>query len=621
MIKEPSSSIHYGVMLFLVIISLIAFWQIQHHEFINLDDNLYITENPWVRSGLTSEGVAWAFTTTRASNWHPVTWLSHMLDVDLFGINSRGHHLMNLAIHIANVLLLFGLLRKMTGALWQSAFVAVLFAIHPLHVESVAWAAERKDVLSTFFWMVTLWAYLYYIKNPGIGRYFLIMLPFALGLMAKPMLVTLPFVLLLLDYWPLGRLRFQTKPHSNPSPKKPTKQGREVKQGAAWVIVREKVPLLILSIISSAITIFAQHKGGALSGLEVYSLWDRIANALISYVVYIGKMFWPSHLAIFYPHPGNNLPLWKVAGATLVLVGITVSVVRLFRSHPYLFVGWFWYVGTLVPAIGIVQVGWQAMADRYTYIPLIGLFVMLAWGIPSLLSIKSEYQKWLVVISSVVLVGLMITAWVQVGYWRNSITLFKHTLEVTERNYVARMSLGSALVAAGRFQEAEVQFSKVLEIIPNHERAHYNLGVALQLQGKTNDAITHYSEALRLDPNWADTHNNLGAALADLGRVQEAIGHYAQAVQINPNLDKAQFNLGLLLANQGRHEEAIAHYSEAIRINPNNAYAHNNLGVAFYNLGRVDDAIREYQAALQINPTFGDAQKNLEIAYRVKGSK
>ena len=621
--KEGSNSIHYGVMLFLVIMSLVAFWQVQHNDFINLDDNLYITENPSVLSGLTSEGVVWAFTTTRASNWHPVTWLSHMLDVDLFGINPRGHHLMNLAIHITNVLLLFGLLRKMTGALWQSTFAAALFAIHPLHVESVAWAAERKDVLSTFFWMITLWAYLYYIKKPGTGRYLLITLPFALGVMAKPMVVTLPFILLLLDYWPLGRVKFRHKSGEKPSPLKTiAPKSKEIMQKTEWRIVLEKVPLLLLSIASSAITIFAQRKGGALSGLETYPLWDRIANALTSYVAYVWKMFWPSRLAIFYPYPGDNLPFWMVGGAVLVLAGVTYGVVRSHQAHPYLLVGWFWYLATLLPVIGIVQVGWQARADRYTYLPFIGLCVMLAWGIPNLLPIKSVYQKWLVGISSsIMLFALMVTTWVQVGYWRNSVSLFEHTLEVTEKNYLAHMNLGSALVAAGRLQEAEVQFSKVLEIIPNHERTHYNLGVALALQGKTNDAIVHYSEALRLNPNQADTHNNLGAALADLGKVQEAIDHYIQAVRINPNHDKAQFNLGLLLANQGRHEEAIVHYSYAIRIKPDNAYAHNNLGVSFYNLGRVEDAIREYQAALQINPNLLDAKNNLEMAYRVKGNK
>jgi len=447
--------------LFLMILTFATFEQVRTYDFINYDDNRYITENQHVQSGLTLEGVTWAFTTTHAANWHPLTWLSHMLDCQLYGLNPSGHHLTNLVFHIASTLLLFLVLERMTGALWRSAFVAALFALHPLHVESVAWAAERKDVLSTFFWMLTMWTYVHYVERPGFNRYLLVLLSFVLGLLSKPMLVTLPFVLLLVDYWPLGRFQFGRLSGDRRS-HTPKSSDTGDQKSIVLRLIREKVPFFVLCAISSILTIFAQQKIGALGSLESYTLGSRIANASVSYVRYIEKMVWPRHLAVLYPYQ-QMLPIWKVLGSGLLLVGVSVLVIRAVRKHPYLGVGWFWYLGTLIPVIGLVQVGKQAMADRYTYVPLIGLFVMIAWGVPDLLA-GWRFRKVVLSISTGLLLSLlMIVTNLQVKHWQNDITLFEHTLAATSNNFII----------------------------------HYNLGVAFDRQGKTQEAIAHFAEALR----------------------------------------------------------------------------------------------------------------------------
>ena len=438
------------ISLFLILTIVAVFWPVKNFRFINLDDEEYVTENPQVLNGLSLNGVIWAFTTKHSSNWHPLTWLSHMLDTELYGLNPRGHHLTNLLFHLANTLLLFWVLKRMTGMLWESGLVAALFALHPLHVESVAWVAERKDVLSTFFWMLTMGAYVHYVHQASPRRYLLVFFSFALGLLSKPMIVTLPLVLLLLDYWPLGRLHWRLEEQRS--------QGKTA-ISRAFRLVWEKVPLLFLVAVSCSLTIWAQRR--TVASLEGLPLEIRTANALISYVKYIGKMVWPCRLAVQYPYP-EKFPLWQVAGAGLFLIGVSFLVVREARRRPYLVVGWLWYLGTLVPVIGLIQVGSQAMADRYTYVPLIGLFIMTAWGIPNLLSQWRHRRIVLLVSSGLVIALLTILTRIQLQYWSDSTTLYKHTLNSTANNY----------------------------------QVHYNLGLALAKEGKNEEAIVHYKEAL-----------------------------------------------------------------------------------------------------------------------------
>jgi len=453
------------IYLALVLTTLASYWQVRNCNFVSYDDNLYVTDNPYIQPGLTGEGFLWAFTTNHASNWHPLTWLSHMLDCHLFGTNAGWHHFINLLLHIANTLLLFTVLKQMTAALWRSAFVAALFALHPLHVESVAWIAERKDVLSTLFWLLTMIAYLSYVRHPSIIRYLLAILVFALGLMAKPMLVTLPFVLLLLDYWPLGRLRLRG----------------DVNRKSWSRPVREKVPFFILSAISSVVTFLVQQKGGAMSRLDWIPLIIRFGNAFVSYVKYIGKMFWPSRLAVLYPYPADMALLWPMMSA-LVLLAVSVLVIRLAPKYKYLLVGWLWYLGTLFPVIGLVQVGSQALADRYTYIPLIGLFIIIGWVLPDLLS-KWQYRRTTLGISAgIVLVAMLLCTRMQVSHWRNSKFLFEHALNVTKNNNTMHTSYGSVLLDEGRYEQAVAHFNEALRLNPENYLTHNNMSTPVVLK-------------------------------------------------------------------------------------------------------------------------------------------
>jgi len=572
------------ICLALITAVLLVSWQVRNHEFINYDDNVYVTDNPYVQKGVTLESLGWAFTTTRAGNWHPLTWFSHILDYELYDLNPQGHHLTNILLHIANMVLLFLALRWMTGAVWRSAFVAAMFGLHPLHVESVAWVAERKDVLSTLFWLLTILVYVGYVNRPGVKKYFLVIITFSLGLMAKPMLVTLPFVLLLLDYWPLGRFQFSPGPSSSEGeargPEGSSSDGLPVLK-----LVWEKVPLLTLSTVASVITYWAQQSAGALSNLETVPFKLRIANGLVSYLAYIGKMVWPFGLAVFYPHPGDSLPLWKSWVAGFLLVAVSAAVVWVASRYQYLLVGWLWYLGTLVPVIGFVQVGEQAMADRYTYVPLIGLFIIVAWGVADMV------QKWrhgrlvLTLSATILLLAMMVGSWLQVLHWQNSINLFRHALSVTTNNYLA----------------------------------HYNLGNALALKGNLAEAIAHYNQALRISPNYPEAHNNLGNALALRGSLDEAIVRYKEALRIKPAYAEAHHNLGVGLDRQGQHVKAMHHYAEAIRIRPDDAQSHNNLGVALAEQGRLNEAIAHFTEALRINPNFTDARRNLEHGLKLMG--
>ena len=629
-----SAHLELTISIFLIAATIVAYWQLTSHDFVTLDDITYVTENPHVRTGLTLGGVSWSFTTFHGANWHPLTWLSHMLDCRLFGLNPGMHHITNLLFHTANTLLLFLVLGRATGSLWRSAFVAGLFALHPLHVESVAWVAERKDVLSTFFWMLTLWAYVRYVELPCLIRYLLILLFFILGLMTKPMLVTLPFVLLLMDYWPLGRMRLGQSLKE---------LGSDTHESKPVQLLWEKIPLFALTGISTVVTFFAESRGG-IPSLDILTLNTRISNAFVSYVSYIGKMLWPDGLAVFYPYP-QTIPMWKALGAGLMLLCLTVIFIKTARTRPYLFVGWFWYVGTLIPVVGLVQVGNQAMADRYTYIPLIGLFIMIAWGIPDVLERWRYRQIALRVSAGLLFSALTVCTWLQVRHWKDSVSLFNHALNVTANNYLAHNHLGIGLMDKGRHNEAMGHFRKALRIKPDYARAHnnlgialnregkyeeaighyskaleirannwlahYNLGISLSRQGRMEAAIRHYSEALKGRPHHPLVHHGIGVALASRGRLDEAVDHYLKALLVKPDFADAHNKLGIALKRQGKYEEAISHYSKAIQINPHDPVTHYNLGLVLAHQVRLEAAIKHYSEAIRLKPDFADAYTNL----------
>lgn len=594
----------------LILVAIVAFVPLFGNGFINYDDDEYVTDNSHVRAGLTLANVGWAFTTMHESNWHPLTWLSHMLDCQLFGLNPIGHHLVNLFIHIANTLLLFGILSLLTRSIWKSGFVAALFAVHPLHVESVAWVAERKDVLSTLFWMITILAYIRYVQSPRIATYIPVIVFFALGLMAKPMVLTLPFVLLLMDFWPLRRLSA-----ANPSLFSTLTNKK---------LLVEKIPFFVLTIGSAIITYIAQQKGLSVATLERYPIGMRIGNALISYVSYIGKMIIPSGLSVFYPYPAV-IVAWKMIGALVIIVAITALVLWQSRRRPYLVFGWFWYLGTLVPVIGFVQVGWQAMADRYTYIPLIGLFVILAWGIPDLIeSIRTSKRvgtkcqtadvRQNLILSAVACVLVMIlaaTTFRQVTHWRDSVTLFSHALKVTKENPVAENNLGLALTALGKHAQAIEHFKKALKIEPTWADAHHNLAIAYFQSMDFEKAAFHFQKALKIDPKHARAHNNYGGLLLKQGRLDEAAMHFDKALMAKPDYAQAHINLGILLGIKGKSEEAVESYKKAIELDPFLPDAHYNLSITLGELGKVREAIESCRVALKLRPNWPEAKNNL----------
>ena len=528
----------------------VAYWPVRRFGFVRFDDPLYVTENPHVLGGMTWNAVRWSFGAGYAANWHPLTWMSHMLDVQLFGVDPGAHHLMNVVLHAVTTVLLFAVLLRMTGAIWPSGLVAALFGLHPIHVESVAWIAERKDVLSALFWMLTLWAYTGYARQPSRRRYGWVTLFFALGLMAKPMVVTLPFVLLLLDVWPLQRLDW----HSARTSLRP--------------LLLEKAPLFALSAASSAITFLAQREGGTVASSVRLPLPDRLGNATIAYVTYIQKALWPAHLAAYYPYP-RVIPASLVAISTLVLVVATAAAVRIGAHRPYVLVGWLWYLGTLIPTIGLVQVGTQSMADRYSYLPLIGLFIVVAWGLRDITEGHSKRRVTAAVAMSALLVLCIAATRRQVRHWENSQALWTHAIAVTTDNYAAHTYLGNALATAGDVDGAIAQYVEALRIRPDFPEAHNNIGPALASQGKTDAAISHFIAAIRLRPNYADAHNNLGVTLASQGKLDEAIAHYREAARIDPDHPHVHGNLGLALKAQGQMAEARRELSLALQMNPN----------------------------------------------------
>jgi len=635
------------ICLCIALMTFAVYGQVRNHAFIDFDDYEYITENPHVRSGLSMDNVVWAFSSYHSNNWHPLTWISHMVDVQIFGLNPAGHHLINVFFHIVNTILLLLLLRRLTGDLWPSAFVAALFALHPLHVESVAWAAERKDVLSTCFWILTTWMYVRYTETPDWKRYSLVILMFALGLMAKQMLVTLPFVLLLLDYWPLRRIAGKggqikdkrkiwpsaansksTAPETGGKMKKRKgfsssetaataggkqrkslpdsirmnmeESGKGQRQVPIGRLIVEKIPLLALAMIAGSIVFVVQQQSGVLYSLSPFPFRIRLENALVSYVVYIGKMFWPVNLAVFYPHPLHSLALWKILGAAGLLIAISAAIIWKGRRYPYLITGWFWYLGTLVPVIGLVQVGVQAMADRYTYIPLIGLFIMIAWGGRDLVSFLARQQainsendqpagtgaspgkpeksrggkgKWgrfyfssenrtvpifpsalsktelfapvriILALAVAVLLILSFLTWKQAGYWRENVILYDHAVRVVPDNYWAYNNLGAALASRGETDAAMTRFAKSLKIMPHYPGANQNMAAALYKQGHHVEALPLLERALKLQPRNPDLHITLGAVLLKMNRNADATDHFREALNLRPGDNNAAAGL------------------------------------------------------------------------------
>ena len=518
----------------LIVVTLAVFWQVNQYDFINFDDPLYVTQNSHIQSGITLDGFRWAFSTTYANNfWYPMIWLSFMLDYQLFGLNAGGYHLTNLILHVLSTLLLFWLFNRMTGAIWKSAFVAAIFALHPLHVESVAWITERKDVLSAFFWMLTLCLYVYYTEKPVIKRYLLVLCSFVCALMTKPMVVTLPVVMILLDYWPLGRFE--------------SKKGKLI----LWQL-REKTPFFLLSAVLVIITLLAHlvHHDPTAKNI---SLNYRLANAPITFVTYLEKTFWPHNLTVFYPFP-EQIPQWQVLGAIVLIIIISASVVVMAKHLPYLFVGWLWYTITIAPIIGIIQSGEQAMADRFTYLPSVGIAVMLAWGIPFLFPSADMRKKIVFPVGIAVLAILAVLTWQQCGYWKNSLDLFNHALQVTKDNYLAHNNRGSAYDQLGQYQYAIEDFNKAIHLKPDYALAYYNRGTVYGELGQYQHAIEDFNKAIHLKQDYADAYNNRGFIYFKFGQNQRAIEDFNKAIRLKQDYADAYYNRGLAYLLQGNND-------------------------------------------------------------------
>jgi Flp pilus assembly protein TadD len=560
------------VYLILTVVTFAVFWQVNQFDFINLDDNVYVTENLHIQSGITLDGFRWAFSTTYAQFWHPLTWLSLMFDYQLYGLNAGGYHLTNLILHVLSTLLLFWLFNRMTGAIWPSAFVAAFFALHPLHVESVAWIAERKDVLSAFFWMLTLCLYVYYTEKPVIKRYLLVIFSFVCALMSKPMVITLPVVMILLDYWPLGRLL------SNDHKLSEIKIAGIIPLWQLW----EKIPFFVFSAFFSIITLYAKNK----PFVKHFPLGLRIANAPISFMTYLEKTFWPHDLAVFYPFC-TQIPLWQVLGATILIIIISAAVIVTAKHLPYLFVGWLWYAITLLPVIGIIQIGNFAMADRFAYLPSIGIAVMIAWSIPLLFTRENTRKKIIFPAAIAFLTIMSILTWKQCGYWKNSITLFSYSLQVTKDNALA----------------------------------HNNLGTALFAEGKVKKAIEHFDKAISITSDYIFVFNNRGAAYANLGQYQKAIEDYNQTIRLKPDDAGAYYNKGLAYIELRQYLKAINDFNKAISLDPNYARAYNNRGLSYDKLGQYQKAIDDFNKAISLIPYYTKAYINRCNSYLSHGNK
>jgi tetratricopeptide (TPR) repeat protein len=577
----------------LVAATLAAYEPIRHNDFVNYDDRLYITENPNVNKGLTVDSVVRAFTKPYALNWHPVTWLSHIVDCEIYGLNPVGHHITSVVIHTVNSVLLFWVLWRMTKATWASGFVAAVFALHPVHVESVAWAAERKDVLSGLFWILTMLAYVRYAERPNLKRYSLVLLAFAMGLMSKPIAVTLPFVLLLLDWWPLERIGVsggQSPPYTS----------------SAKQILIEKVPLFAMSAVSSVITLIAQRSGGAVIALEKIPLGYRIANMFFSYIRYIGKTLWPDRLAVLYPHPHINPSGVTAIICALLFVLITVFSIDIGRRRKYIAAGWLWFLGALVPVIGLVQVGSQGIADRYMYLPMTGLLIIVAWGVKDFVAHRPRWRIASAVSAGVILLSAIMLTRTQVRYWRNSITLFEHTLEVTENNAGAETMYGGALTDAGRYDEALLHLSNAVRINPLLPEARNSIGKVLINQGRFAEGIECFKELIRMKQDYAEGYYNLGTALGIQGKYDEAIKNFARAIELNPEYPDAQKRMGTALLAAGRPKEAIEYLQKSLRINPYETVVYVSISIAYIKTGNYEQAFENWAKAeeLQLNSDY-----------------
>lgn len=578
--KKPQTVRLWWICLGLAIITLAVFGWTLRNQFINYDDGEYVFDNPVVSQGLTLKGLAWAFS-FHSFNWHPLTWLSHMLDCQLYGLHPAGHHLTNVMLHTTTVIALFLAVREMTGAIWRSAFVAAVFAIHPLRVESVAWVAERKDVLSGLFFVLTIWAYARYARQRSSKmRFGLVMALFALGLMSKPMLVTLPLILLLLDFWPLRR------------------------EMPVRALAMEKLPLCGMAIVAGLATWFAQQ--GALRSGEDFLLIYRLGNAVISVVMYLWQMIWPANLALFYPLPHDGQPVWSVLLAGCVAAAVCVAAWKQRRRHPWLLVGWLWYLVMLLPVIGVIQVGSQAHADRYTYLPQIGIYIAAAW-------LGAEYltARWAASCAVAIVVALAACAWWQTQYWTNSESIWEHTLASAAGTDLAHYNLGNAFLYKGEVDQAIVQYQWALNINSNCAEAALDLGDALRQKGQIDQAMALYERALQIKPRMADARADLGTAFRELGRLGDAIAQYQEALQINPADAKTHFDLGNVYLQQGRSQEAAEQYGMAIQYDPLYEKAFNNLGTAFLREGRLGEAIAQFKKAVELKDDDPDARNNL----------
>jgi tetratricopeptide (TPR) repeat protein len=595
----------------LALLTIALYWPAMHHDFVNYDDDVYVTSNVQVQKGLTLENVRWAFINPVDGNWHPVTMLSHELDCQLYGLKPWGHHLTDILLHALNTVLVFLLLQLMTGARWRSALVAALFGAHPLHVESVAWVAERKDVLSTFFGLLALIFYVRHVQKSEVKSqksesnflisspflrspfYWLSLFFFALGLMSKPMLVTWPCVMLLLDYWPLRRISDLRFPISD------------------WKrLLLEKVPFFLFSAAASVVTFLVQKRGGAVMTTQAFPMGSRVENALISYGRYLEKLFWPTDLAILYPHVAH-WPLMAVAASVLLLYGMTALFFRGRKRYPFLLMGWLWFLGTLVPVIGLVQVGEQSMADRYTYIPSLGVLVLVVWGAHELTKRWQHQETTLALAGSAAIVLCLAVTHKQLGYWQDSEALFQHTLKVTENNELAHNNLGLALLDKGQTDEAISQFQEAIRLNPDAAEIHENLGGALLKRNQDGEAINEFQEGVRLKPASAVAHNDLGNAFFSNGQTDEAMEQFQEAVRLAPDYADARVNLGVAFLRKGQTDEAKSQFEEAIRLRPNDANAHLNLGIALAKKGQVDEAISQFQQTILLKPDDADAHAAL----------
>jgi len=585
----------------LAALSWLIFGQTFWHDFINYDDPRYVYENTKITGGLRISGIAWAFTHIHSMNWHPLTTISHMLDCQLYGLKAGWHHFTNVLLHSVAVVLLFLVLLQMTGgpsrtgSIWRSAFVAAVFAIHPLRVESVAWIAERKDVLSGVFFMLTVLAYVYYARLPRISRYLVVLLVFACGLMSKPMLVTLPFVLLLLDYWPLDRIK-----------------------GQVWKRVLEKLPLISLSAVSSIATLVAQK--GAVGYTEELPILERLNNAVISYVLYIWQMLWPLNLAVFYPHPENRLPLWEIISSLFLLICVTAVAITLRKQLPYLITGWLWYLGMLVPVIGLVQVGWQGRADRYTYLPQIGLYIAATWTVADLTRLWRHQRIILSAAALLTIVVLSWRAWVQTRYWRDSETLFKHALAVTTNNDVAENNLGIVYLRQGNLDEAISLLQAAVDRRPDNSPAHENLAKALLQKGKITDALIHYRKLLELQPDNIEVHNIVGTVLIQQGRIREGVEEWQKVLEIQPDNGNAMSNLAWVLATSPDDSlrdgaKAVQLAEQAMRISGRRIpLLFRTLAAAHAERGQFSEAIQTAQQGIELANTQGNSELATELS-------